>query len=210
MKKLMSHNSKESNIIEFKGDVFIENKRLLVFEKLDITLQDYVQNLPQPMRLEHIHPENKINLTGLADEDSDQKSSEYEDCEDSSNYKDADYNEDSDVEEEKYRENIKAEEEKDPVNKEINEYEDSDLKSSEYEDCEDSSDYKDADYNEDSDNADTVEHTEDSKDSNDDKDTEVSEKEQRKTKKKKKNCFQRAFSWIKKTFCCCCVSDVMD
>uniref|UniRef100_A0A3Q1EGE4 TTF-type domain-containing protein n=1 Tax=Acanthochromis polyacanthus TaxID=80966 RepID=A0A3Q1EGE4_9TELE len=33
------------------------------------------------------------------------------------------------------------------------------------------------------------------------------QKEQRKTKKKKKNCFQRVFSSIKKTFCC--VSDVM-
>ncbi|XP_051808128.1 homeodomain-interacting protein kinase 1-like [Acanthochromis polyacanthus] len=54
MKKLMSHNAKESNIIEHKGDIFIENTRLLVLEKLDITLVDYVENLPQPMPLEDV------------------------------------------------------------------------------------------------------------------------------------------------------------
>ncbi|XP_051814135.1 homeodomain-interacting protein kinase 1-like [Acanthochromis polyacanthus] len=50
----MSHNSKESNIIEYKGDFFIDNKRLLVLEKLDIDLWDYVESLPQPMRLEDV------------------------------------------------------------------------------------------------------------------------------------------------------------
>ncbi|XP_051800795.1 homeodomain-interacting protein kinase 1-like [Acanthochromis polyacanthus] len=54
LKKLMSHNSKESNIIEYKGDFFIDNKRLLVLEKLDIDLWDYVESLPQPMRLEDV------------------------------------------------------------------------------------------------------------------------------------------------------------
>ncbi|XP_051804657.1 homeodomain-interacting protein kinase 1-like [Acanthochromis polyacanthus] len=359
LKKLMSHNSKESNIIEYKGDVFVENTRLLVFEKLDINLWDYVENLPQPMRLEHVRtviqqlavalnatksagiihtdvkmenimmvdrvkqpfrvklidfglakyrskaragklcqglayrapeiilgrpyseaidvwslgcvmakmmtqnslfgsdseywtlrhmihlldlppqylidagrrsrlffermpngwwrlktpidyfgtdlvhsnptvyndeprpstslsimvspadPENRINLTGLPDEDNDLKSSEYED----NDLKSSDY-EDSDLK--------------------SSDYEDSDLKSSDYED----SDLKSSEY-EDSDDTDTAEDTEDSKESNDDEETEVNEMEQRKTKKKK-NCFQRVFSLIKKTFCCCCVSDVMN
>ncbi|XP_051794543.1 uncharacterized protein LOC110970921 [Acanthochromis polyacanthus] len=46
-------------------------------------------------------PENRINLTGLPDEDRDLKSNEYEDSEDSSDYKDADYNDDSDLEDSK-------------------------------------------------------------------------------------------------------------
>ncbi|XP_051808250.1 homeodomain-interacting protein kinase 1-like isoform X7 [Acanthochromis polyacanthus] len=54
LKKLMSHNSKESNIIEYKGDVFFEDTRLLVLEKLDIDLWDYVENFAQPMRMEHV------------------------------------------------------------------------------------------------------------------------------------------------------------
>ncbi|XP_054860021.1 dual specificity tyrosine-phosphorylation-regulated kinase 4-like [Amphiprion ocellaris] len=54
LKKLKHHNSDESNIVEYKGHVFARFTRLLVFEKLDITLHDYVKGLTQPMRLEHI------------------------------------------------------------------------------------------------------------------------------------------------------------
>ncbi|XP_051809764.1 homeodomain-interacting protein kinase 1-like [Acanthochromis polyacanthus] len=54
MKKLVSHNSKQSNIIDYKGDIFIKNKRQLVFEKLDISLWDYLRNSQQPMPLEHV------------------------------------------------------------------------------------------------------------------------------------------------------------
>ncbi|XP_054860020.1 probable serine/threonine-protein kinase dyrk1 [Amphiprion ocellaris] len=54
LKKLKRHNSDESNIVEYKGHVFARFTRLLVFEKLDITLHDYVKGLTQPMRLEHI------------------------------------------------------------------------------------------------------------------------------------------------------------
>ncbi|XP_051812321.1 homeodomain-interacting protein kinase 1-like [Acanthochromis polyacanthus] len=54
LKELKRHNSDEANIIEFKGDVLIENKRLLVLEKLDINLWEYVRSLSQPMELENI------------------------------------------------------------------------------------------------------------------------------------------------------------
>ncbi|XP_051805840.1 homeodomain-interacting protein kinase 1-like [Acanthochromis polyacanthus] len=54
LEKLMSHNSDESNIIKYKGEVFVKSTRLLVLEKLDITLWDYVHGLRGPMQLEHV------------------------------------------------------------------------------------------------------------------------------------------------------------
>lgn len=51
---LAKHNLDKFNIIKYHGALLAYGQMSLVFEMLDISLQDYLINLKGPMRLENI------------------------------------------------------------------------------------------------------------------------------------------------------------
>ncbi|XP_051795932.1 dual specificity tyrosine-phosphorylation-regulated kinase 3-like [Acanthochromis polyacanthus] len=257
MKKLVSHNSKQSNIIDYKGDVFIKNERQLVFEKLDISLApEIILGLPYSEAIDiwslgcvMVRMMTSDCLFGTDSEywtrptecfgthfdDAVYQFSSLDEietvCSETDNLAEADERKEciellkamlqwdekdritpsgilkhpfitrsylssnsptSSCDEPRPSTSLSITvKPADPENR-INltglPDEKSDLKSSEHED------------------SDTAKDIENSKDSDNDEDTQVNKKEQ--TKTKKKNCFQRIFSWRKKTFCCCCCVQV--
>lgn len=54
MKILMENNLDESNIIKFEDSVCEKSRTSLIFEILDISLQDYLVDLRRPMKLEDV------------------------------------------------------------------------------------------------------------------------------------------------------------